>query len=815
MWANFTSAFVVRNGQVVMEKMALDVDGAQVEGTGTIDAAKWPESTFQITARHQLPRARAIFYAKEAFTLHGEGDFTGTVHKYSGGYEVKGEFVSPEVGYDDYRFQRFKASVVWVPTRFDVLAAEADLYGGRADFTYQLAPLGVPQRRPDATWDVSYRDVDLTTFTNFLETRGLRLAGRATGRNTLTWTLGRLADAVGEGSLTAVMPPGVVPATRVLPGEAVAAVARRAEDLGPFSPHNALGPLPVAGQVDYTFDGSEIRFTPSSVATAETFVAFEGRTAWGQASRLPFHVTSSNWQESHRFLTGIMTMVATPTAATPIDGVGDFDGVVLGALANPQVEGTFAGRAMRAWNVTWGDIEGEVVIADAYAYVKNVVVRNGVAGRMDVEGTFALGYPRRDGGEEIDARIRVAEWPLTDYRAAFELYDYPVFGAFGGEIHVYGKYQEPFGFGRITIDRGTAYDEPFATAVSSLRFEGAGVRLDGLEIQKAGTTITGAAYVGWDGAYSFNADGRRLAVDALGLTYFPGLPALSGYADFSAAGSGTFEEPRYDVKVSVFDLFVGDEGIGQMTAQVTLRGLTVLYSFDIASPRLAASGTGQYRLDRGRRDRDDHPAVGHLARPLRAGLPADAVAVHGGHRQRHGAGLGRGLHAQRAACRVGRRRPAGAAVRLRAAQPRCAAPRPRRADHPRRAVRPHRGPHRTRCQRPGRPRARRGHAAGQRRRQPGRAPGRPARSARRRPRRDLGADRRHYCHADPVGQRPHHRRTPPNCSPSRTPSRRSTASSPSTPRRCASTGCAPASPTAACSSAGASGCAASPSPTTT
>ena len=452
---------------------------------------------------------------------------------------MKGEFVSPEVGYDDYRFQQFKASVVWVPTRFEVLAAEADLYGGRAAFTYQLAPLGDPQRRPDATWDVSYRDVDLTSFTDFLETRGLRLAGRATGRTKLAWTLGHLADAAGDGSLTAVMPPGIVPASRVLPAEAVAGARRRAEDLGPFSSHNALGPLPVAGQVDYSFDGTEVRFTPSSVATPETFVAFEGRTAWGQASRLPFHVTSSNWQESHRFLTGIMTMVGTPTAAVPLDGVGDFDGVVLGALASPRVEGTFAGRAMRAWNVTWGDIEGEAVIENAYAYVKNLVVRDGVAGRMDVEGTFSLGYPRRDGGEEIDARIRAAEWPLSDYRAAFQLYDYPLFAAFGGEIHLYGKYEEPFGFGRITLDRGTAYDEPFATAVTSLRFEGAGVRLDGLEVQKAGTTITGAAYLGWDGAYSFNADGRRLAVDALNLTYFPGLPALTGYADFSAAGSGT------------------------------------------------------------------------------------------------------------------------------------------------------------------------------------------------------------------------------------------------------------------------------------
>ena len=181
-------------------------------------------------------------------------------------------------------------------------------------------------------------------------------------------------------------------------------------------------------------------------------------------------------------------------------------------------------------------------------------------------------------------------------RTAFELYDYPVDGALGGEIHLYGKYEGPFGFGRLAIDRGVAYDEPFASGVASLRFEGPGVRLDGLEIHKAGSTITGAAYVGWDGTYSFNADGRRLAVDALDLTYFATLPPITGFADFSAAGSGTFDDPRYDVKVSAFDLFIGDEGIGEMTAQVALRGLQVLYSFDAASPRLAASGTGQFAL---------------------------------------------------------------------------------------------------------------------------------------------------------------------------------------------------------------------------
>ena len=423
----------------------------------------------------------------------------------------------------------------------------------------------------------------------------MRLAGRATGRQLTVWTLGKFAESTGDGALAVTMPSGEAAAGRGLPAEAAADARARADELGPFSPHIALAPVPVTARLAYEFDGTEIRFAPSEFATRDTFVAFDGRTAWGQASRLPFHVTSSNWQESHRFLAGIISMVSTPTAAVPIDGIGQFDGVMLGALANPRVEGTFAGKEMRAWNVTWGDIEGEAVIENSYADVKRVVVREDL-GRMDIEGKFSLGYPRRDGGEEIDARIRATEWPLPGLRAAFKLYDYPVFGALGGEIHLYGKYEEPFGFGRVTLDRGTAYDEPFAAGVTSLRFEGAGVRLDGLEVQKAGTLITGAAYIGWDGTYSFNADGRHLAVDALDLTYFPTLPAITGFADFSAAGSGTFEEPRYDVKVSVFDLFIGEEGLGQMTAQVALRGLTVLYSFDLASPRLAASGSGQFGL---------------------------------------------------------------------------------------------------------------------------------------------------------------------------------------------------------------------------
>ena len=58
---------------------------------------------------------------------------------------------------------------------------------------------------------------------------------------------------------------------------------------------------------------------------------------------MPFRVTSRNWQESDRLLAGIMTAFGAPTRAIPIDGVGEFDGVMLGAFRRPRIEGRFTG----------------------------------------------------------------------------------------------------------------------------------------------------------------------------------------------------------------------------------------------------------------------------------------------------------------------------------------------------------------------------------------------------------------------------------------------------------------------------------------
>ncbi len=592
--ANMQSRFTIDGSKLHFSRIDLLSEGAQSLLHGDIDLSHWPEQTYQIASKIDFPTQKSIFFHQYGFQASGQGEFHGTFHLFNGGRELKGTFDSPLAGVNAWRFPKLHGSVLWVPERLEVTDATSGLYGGAARFDYKLFPLnqrGVPTR---AAWDVGYRDVDLAQLTDFLETQGLRLAGRATGRNHLDWELGKWGEKRGGGEVTADAPAGVTPMTREFQRAQLDAEAALLPEAGPFSSRAPVGYLPIAGHVVYALDPEWITLGPSWAATPKTYVNFEGRTSYGDRSRIPFHVTSLDWLESDRVLAAIMTAFGSPTGAVAVGGSGQFDGVMLLSFTKPRIEGTFTGDRMRAWDTLWGHGTAKVVIENSYAIVRESVITDGQS-EIRTDGTFSLGYPRRDNGEEINARVFITRRPLVDLRHAFELDDYPVEGSVSGEYHLYGKYETPFGFGRLVIDRGVAYGETFDTASAALRFEGSGVRLDALEIRKSTGRVTGAAWVGWDGNYSFNADGTRIPVESLQTAAFPRAP-LSGLMQFTATGTGTFDVPRYDVRLRVDDLFAGDEGIGQLTGRLSLRGELLTAELEAASPRLVMSGSGRIAM---------------------------------------------------------------------------------------------------------------------------------------------------------------------------------------------------------------------------
>lgn len=594
--ADMRSRFAIDGSDIHFDRIDLVSDGARSVMDGDLDMANWPEQLYRIRSTIDIPAQKEIFFHGQDFVASGEAEFTGTFHLFKGGRELKGSFTSPLVGVNDWRFPDLRGDVVWVPEKMHVTDATSGLYGGRARFDYLLAPLNERGVKTRADWNVTYEDVDLAVLADVLETEGIRLAGRASGRNRLEWPLGDggWAQRRGEGTAVARPPEGVAVMTRELDPAAVAFRASLPPEEGPFNPNLPLGYVPVGGEVTYQLDPDWITLAPGWAATERTWVAFEGRTAYGERSRIPFQVTSLDWQESDRVLAGIMTAFGAPTGAVPIGGFGTFDGVMLGAFGDPRIEGQFSGDRMRAFDVVWGRGTADIIVEDGYVLVKNSSVVEGNS-EITATGRFSLGYPRRDGGEEIDARIVLNRRPLADLRRAFELDDYPVEGFVSGTYLVTGFYETPVGTGTLVIEDGVAYGETFERATSPLRFEGTGVRLEALEIQKGTGEVTGAAWVAWEGNYSFNADGRRIPVESLQTMTFPTAP-LSGLLQFNATGAGTFDVPRYDVRFRIDDLFAADEGIGQVTGRLGLRGELLTTEFDAISPRLQVSGSGRIAL---------------------------------------------------------------------------------------------------------------------------------------------------------------------------------------------------------------------------
>ncbi len=593
MWANMKASFAIDGGQIHLDRIDLTTDGAVSSAFGDVDTSRWPEMRYQVKSRVDFARMRQIFFTQESWRLGGTGDFTGVFHLFKGGRDLSGNFTSDQLGVNAYQFPALYGSLRWTPHAFDVWNAGAQAFGGDAKIAFAIKPLG-SSVRPTARFEATYARADLAAVTDFYALRGTRFAGFASGHNVLEWTMGRFAEKHDEGTIVVTPPAGVEPMSASLVAARAADAHHTRHVWGPFAPQPLAAHLPIAGELAYRLDQTSVHLDGGRLATERTYVAFDGSTDWGDLSNISFHVVSRDWQESDQLLAGIITDFGSPTGVVAFGGRGEFDGVMTGAFRRPRVEGDFTGEDLRAWDTTWGDGGGHILIEHSYVTVADSVIRsNGSEIRAD--GRFSLGYPREDGGEEINARFRVVRRDLDSLRHAFQLDDYPVSGQLTGEFHLTGAYERPVGFGGMTIDNGVAYGEPFQKATASLRFDGTGVRLDGVNVAKAGGSVTGAAFVGWDSTYSFNADGNRMPVEKITAFSFPRAP-LSGLAAFTATGSGTFDAPRYDVKFRVNDLFIAEEGVGQVTGSLALRGKELSGDVDVASPRLAITGTGRIAL---------------------------------------------------------------------------------------------------------------------------------------------------------------------------------------------------------------------------
>ncbi len=596
MATDFDAHFSIDGSRIRMDRINMRTDGAVSSATGELDANTWPEMTYQVKSRLQFQRMRELFFKNEPWVLSGDGNFDGQFHLYKGGHDLTGTFTSDVAGLYDYRFPELNGSLHWNRKFFKVMDAGSTFSGGKARFSFDIAPLSDPIK-PTGRFDAEYENLDVAQLSDFYALAGLRFDGRASGRNLLEWPMGRFSEHRGDGHVVITPPAGATPMVASLDGVRAADPNHARHEWGPFLPTPLAAHLPVAGKVTYKFGPDTVDVSDGEFATEKTWVSFQGRTHWTEDANVAFHVTSADWQESDQVLAGILTNFGSRTGWVALGGRGEFDGGLTGPFRKPRIEGEFMGEDMRAWDTLWGDGTAHIVVENSYVTVTNGLIRK-EGSEIRAEGLYSLGYPRSDRGEELNARVRISNRDLDSLRHAFELDDWPVSGKLSGEFHLTGNYLTPIGFGAMTVDDGVAYDEPFQKATANLRFDGKGVRLDNMQLAKATGSVTATAYVGWDGTYSFNADGRRVPAERVTMLEYPTVQP-SGLIDFTAAGSGVFDFPRYDVRFRMNSLAVAQEPVGFITGTMALRGTDVNVEIEASSEKLALTGTGRWSLEPG------------------------------------------------------------------------------------------------------------------------------------------------------------------------------------------------------------------------
>ena len=595
-----TTRFTLDGPIVDLKHIDLTTDGAKTHVSGAVDFSHWPEQRYNVTSDIDFARMRQLFFASEKWDVAGEGQFTGIFHVYNGGQELSGNFKSDRARVQSLDFSDLHGSLLWLPDRFEVTHADADFYGGRTRFTYAIEPLGTPVGATQR-FAVEVDDASVASLARLIDLKSLQPTGRIRHAHaTMAWPSGKFSSDV-QGTVEADVSP---PADATVATATVRAIGPEPPRLLPivpkgdkdeFDPMKPLGPLPVGGHLEFTFDGTGLTFAESSVATATTYFAFSGQTEYGQSSNIPFHVTSLDWQESDRLLSAIMTAAGSTTGAVELGGRGTFDGVMTKNFKDPRIAGRFSGESIQAFRTTWGRVSGDVVIENRYVDITNGVIGDDPdKASIRTSGRYSLGYPRADKLEEVRAHVAIRNWPLADLRHGFKMDDWPVDGLVAAaDMDLNGPYEGLFGSGRMQLADGVAWKEHFEAASGDLTLTGNGISIDRITMTKSAGRLTGAAVIKWDGTYSFDARGEAMKIESLDNFKVEQAP-LTGLMTFTASGAGAFTAPHYEFGGTIKDLYAGDEFVGEVTGHLRVddNRLTI-DQFNTSSFRLQVTGSGR------------------------------------------------------------------------------------------------------------------------------------------------------------------------------------------------------------------------------
>jgi translocation-and-assembly-module (TAM) inner membrane subunit TamB-like protein len=519
-------ALTLEGRRLTVESGRLRAPDTEIEYRGQIQLAARPQGLLTVRGTVDLAMLDA-HVLRSGFGLHGRGRYDGTASVDGSRLRLKGRLEGTEGVFDGVPVPRYAGEVAWDSEGAHLRRFEVQAFGGTG-----VLDVEVPPGKGVARLEATLRGVDAEALSRKVFDIGAAGVGASAGGEVrLRWPRGRIRDLSGRVAL----------------------------DLSSRSD----GRTPLAGRLVWRAEDGVQLLEAAELKTPATQARLVGRIARDDRADIAVEAESTDLAASDALGQRVRVALGNPKAAIlGFSGTGTFRGRWRGTVKSPIFEGRFSGPRVEYLGVRWGGAEWTGV-ADGRNVRSHPLVLRRPGGELRLEGEMETGDP--GGRDALDMRVRFTRWPAADFVKALDL-EVKMDGLLSGEAELSGRRSAPEGPVRIASDSGRYYDVPYSDLEVEARLQGALTEVRRGRAGVGGGTVTFRGTVTDDDVYDGTATAADMDIGEM-------LPPVSevrwgGQVSGTATLQGTLERPRLRARVTSPRLFLGDEGVGALEAEL-------------------------------------------------------------------------------------------------------------------------------------------------------------------------------------------------------------------------------------------------------
>jgi translocation and assembly module TamB len=517
--------FILENGRVHTARSDLHVQGE-------LRLVHRPEGRYQISGPLDLDELDR-HVTRTGFNLTGVARYRGDLQIEGSKLTLNGELQGEKGSWKGAEVPRFAGRVAWTnEDGVEVRGLELSAFGGTARLDLDVPPAG---RKARLAGHLEGLDADPTVARLFQI--GLNDVGaRATGDVDLEWPRGRFREVTGRVALD------LIPAT------------------------DARSPL--RGRFTWSARGGVQQLEHVDLRTPETQVLLHGRIGRGGDADLALTAHSSDLAASDARALRLRHALGNARAALfEVSGTGSFDGRWKGTINAPVYEGRVTAADVHYLGVDWGHASWVGRASADEIACHSLVLQKGSA-ELWIDGTLQPGtYGASDG---VDVRTRLDAWPVEDLSRALA-WDVPWTGPVSGQTQIHGRRSAPYGTAALSGTAGRYGGLPYESLSVDALLQG-----DRLQVTR-GEAGVGGGRLHFEGTrtdageYDGSARAEGVEIGDFLPEVQPGMK-WGGHVAGEATLRGTLETPTLKARLQSRRLFLGEEGVGALEADLTGAG---------------------------------------------------------------------------------------------------------------------------------------------------------------------------------------------------------------------------------------------------